>query len=110
MTHVLDDRVWTRAERDALPDDGHRYELVDGALVVTPSPKLPHQRAVLRLGAALLAACPSSCEVFVAPVDVTLAPDTVVQPDVLVVRREQALGTVLDGAPLLAVEILSPST
>ncbi|WP_156917124.1 hypothetical protein [Phycicoccus elongatus] len=44
MTLVLDQRRWTREERDALPDDGHRHELIDGALVVTPSRKPSHQR------------------------------------------------------------------
>lgn len=45
MTYVLDDRTWTREERDQIPDDGTRYELIDGALVVTPSSKLPHHFA-----------------------------------------------------------------
>ncbi len=41
--------AYTRAERDALPDDGRRHELIDGVLVVTPAPAWPHQRAVTRL-------------------------------------------------------------
>ncbi|MFN8572030.1 MAG: hypothetical protein U0132_08240 [Gemmatimonadaceae bacterium] len=38
--------VWTRDEVLALPEDGRRYELVDGALLVSPSPGYAHQRAV----------------------------------------------------------------
>lgn len=110
MTFVLDDRVWTREERDALPPDGSRHELLDGALIVTPSPGIPHQRMVLGLARLLLAACPQDLEVFVAPLDVTLASDTVLEPDLLVVRRSQATGATLDGVPLLAVEVASPST
>lgn len=110
MTFVLDDRVWTREERDALPPDGSRHELLDGALIVTPSPGVPHQRMVVRLAQLLLAACPADLEVFFAPLDVTLAQDTVLEPDLLVVRRSQAAGATLDGVPLLAIEVASPST
>ena len=110
VTYVLDDRVWTRAERDALPDDGSRYELVDGVLVVTPSPRVPHQAAVGGLHLALASACPAELRVFVAPLDVTVSDDTVLQPDLLVVTREQAEGETLHGVPLLAVEVLSAST
>ncbi|HPZ51197.1 Uma2 family endonuclease [Ornithinibacter sp.] len=110
MTFVLDDRVWTREERDSLPPDGSRHELLDGALVVTPSPGVPHQRMVMRLAQLLLANCPAELEVFFAPLDVTLAADTVLEPDLLVVRRSQATGATLDGVPLLAIEVASPST
>jgi Uma2 family endonuclease len=88
MTFVLDDRVWTREERDALPPDGSRHELLDGALIVTPSPGIPHQRMVVRtFPQLLLASCPADLEVFFGPLDVTLASDTVLVPDLLVVRQ-----------------------
>lgn len=92
------------------PDDGHRYELLDGSLLVTPSPLPLHQRAVVRLTMLLGGACPEDLEVFVAPFDVRLAENTVLQPDVLVVRRADLTEQRLDGIPLLAVEVLSPST
>lgn len=110
MTYVLDDRVWTREERDALPADGSRYELIDGALVVTPSPHWRHQDVVGELYVALRSACPADLLVYVAPMDVNLAVDSVLEPDLLVVRPEQRGRTHLEGAPLLAVEVLSPST
>lgn len=110
MSMVLEDRVWTREERDGLPDYGFRYELLDGKLVVTPSPRVPHQAMVMGLVIALAHACPPELKVFTAPLDVTLAEDTVLEPDVLVVRRSQASGATLEGVPLLAVEVLSPST
>lgn len=110
MTYVLDDRVWTREERDSLPPDGSRHELLDGTLIVTPSPGIPHQRMVFALGRVLDRACPSDLEVFNAPLDVTLASDTVLEPDLLVVHRAQATGATLDGVPMLAVEVASPST
>jgi hypothetical protein len=70
-----------------VPDDGHRYELVDGALVGTPAPARRHQRAVVSLIRRLTEVCPPELEVLVAPFDVALAEDTVLQPDVLVARR-----------------------
>jgi Uma2 family endonuclease len=100
----------TRADRDALPDDGCRHELLDGVLLVTPAPGNRHQHAVGELFFALRAACPPDLRVRTAPFDVTLAVDTVVQPDVLVTRRDDLVERGLDGVPLLVVEVLSPST
>ncbi len=91
-------------------DDGHRYELVDGALIVTPSPLFTHQRAVVRIYSALHEQAPADVEVFVAPLDVRIGDNTVLQPDVLVARAGQLSRRGVQEAPLLAVEVLSPST
>lgn len=104
-------RPLTRADLDRMPDDdGHRYELIDGALVVTPAPAWRHQRGVLRLARQLEDACHAGLQVFVAPLDVSLADDTVLQPDVLVARTADLGIRDLPAAPVLAVEVLSPST
>jgi Uma2 family endonuclease len=103
-------RRLTRADLDALPDDGWRHELVDGTLVMTPAPSPRHQTIVLELAMLLRNACPAELQVLVAPVDVVLAPDTVLQPDVIVARRSDLTERDLPAAPLLAVEVLSPST
>ncbi len=100
----------TRADLAAFPDDGWRYELLDGMLLVSPSPSLAHQRAALNLAVLLHGACPDELYVMVAPFDVTLADDTVFIPDLLVAPRADFTAKDLPGAPLLAVEILSPST
>ncbi len=99
------------ALRDAV-DDGHRYELIDGVLIVTPGPAFPHQRAVGNLHLLLRAACPDDLEVLLAPFDVVLPGDlaTVVQPDLLVARSSDFTYRNLPTAPVLAVEVLSPST
>lgn len=110
MTILPRSRALTRSDLAQVPDDGHRYELVDGALVVTPAPSVRHQRAVGRLFLLLHDACPDELEVFVAPLAVALADDTEVQPDVLVARRSDLTERDLPAAPLLAVEVLSPST
>lgn len=92
------------------PDDGLRYELLDGVLVVTPAPSPRHQEAAFSLGILLRAACPPESKVLLAPLDVDISDDTLLQPDVVVFRREQADRRQVNGAPLLAVEVLSPST
>lgn len=92
------------------PDDGHRYELIDGALIVTPSPGFHHQLVQARLFRALDRATPEGLVVLLAPFAVGLGIDTEVQPDLLVAPRSAFTAKDLPGAPLLAVEILSPST
>ncbi|MEJ7832186.1 MAG: Uma2 family endonuclease [Nocardioides sp.] len=103
-------RPLRRADLAALPDDGHRYELLDGSLIVTPSSSHPHQRVAFRVARLLDEACPEDVEIVMAPFDVALADDTVLQPDVLVVRLVDFTHRDLPTAPLLAIEVLSPST
>lgn len=101
---------FTRADLDTMPDDGRRYELIDGVLIVTPAPSREHQWAHSRLFALLASECPDELMVFAAPFDIELAEDTAMQPDLLVARRGDVLRTESPVIPLLTVEILSPST
>ena len=110
VTTLPRSRALTRADLEAMPDDGHRYELVDGTLVVTPAPAWRHQRAVLELAVRLRESCPEDLEVLIAPFAVALTEDTELQPDVLVARRSELTQRELPTAPRLAVEVLSPST
>jgi Uma2 family endonuclease len=103
-------RAFIRDDLDTMPDDGRRYELVDGALIVTPAPSRAHQRVSAALYDALRRAAPSDLLVLFAPVDVVLSDDSVLQPDLLVVREAEFRDESLPVRPLLAVEILSPST
>jgi Uma2 family endonuclease len=103
-------RPLVREDLDTMPDDGHRYELLDGMLIVTPAPRHLHQRAVTQLWRRLDDSAPADLEVLVAPFEVVLAIDTVLQPDVLVARREDFTDRDLPAVPVLAVEVLSPST
>lgn len=100
----------TREDLDRMPDDGNRYELIEGEIVVSAAPVPPHQIAATRLLVTLAAACPAHLEVLHAPVDVVLGEHTVVQPDVLVLDPAATDDRGLNGPPLLAVEVLSPST
>jgi Uma2 family endonuclease len=97
----------------AIPSDGKRYELLDGQVHVTPAPSPLHQRASKRLQRLLEAYFEESGrgEVFDAPIDVILTPHDVVQPDLVVVTApSQVSSRGIEGAPLLVVEVLSPTT
>jgi Uma2 family endonuclease len=103
-------RPFTRADLADMPDDGRRYELIDGVLIVTGAPGHLHQRAVGRTFRLLGDASPTEFEVLVAPFAVGLADDTEMQPDVLVARLADLTDKDLPAPPVLAVEVLSPST
>jgi len=95
------------------PDDGLRYEIIDGALYVTPSPRPRHQRISKRLQRQLEAYFEGRDlgEVFNAPVDVILDWHDVVVPDLVVVTLPaQVTERAIEGSPTLLVEVLSPST
>jgi len=98
----------------ALPDDGNRYEVVHGELLVTPSPRWWHQALVGRLHNALFTYLEREPvgHVVISPADISWTPDTLVQPDVFVVPLEEA--RTLDWRHartlLLVAEVLSPSS
>jgi Uma2 family endonuclease len=110
ITDARASRPFTRADLQDTPDDGRRYELIDGTLIVSPAPRITHQRVVGKLHLLLHEACPAGLLLLFAPTAVELAEDTELQPDLLVAPRDQFTEKELVGAPLLAVEVLSPST
>ena len=108
-------RHWTAGTVRALPDDGNRYELIDGELLVTPAPRGSHQRAVGELYYRLRLYLEQERvgEAVTSPADIELEPDTIVQPDIFVVPLSggKAWKEWLDIKDLLvACEVLSPST
>src|SRR5438094_61201 len=117
--HGVSGRRWTAREVRRLiaenPLASPRYELVDGELLVTPSPNYPHQRAVYLLIVALhsyLERNPVG-RVLTSPFDVELEPETVTQPDLFVIPPHEArrLLTEMPARELiLAAEVLSPSS
>jgi Uma2 family endonuclease len=98
----------TYADLQAIPDDRHRYELIDGSLIVTPAPSVAHQIAAFRV-AKLLDGIPGTLAL-PAPVDWLINDSNVVEPDVVLAEREAFTERALEGPPLLVVEVLSPST
>ena len=96
-------------------EDGNRYELIEGELILVAAPSPLHQRLLVWLTVAFVqkVAAPRLGEVFVAPLDVRLSDGSIVQPDLIVVLadRSSIVGEALiEGAPSLIVEILSPSS
>jgi Uma2 family endonuclease len=100
----------TYADIEALPYDGKRYELIDGELFVSASPSTAHQDAVINLLLLLLAACPPHLKVMVGPFDWLVDQRNVYVPDLIVARRRDFTARNLPRPPVLAVEVLSPST
>lgn len=93
-----------------------RYEVVDGELLVTPSPSAAHQRAITQLFALLLPYLERERVgvLITSPCDVELEPDVVTQPDMCVVPSPEWQRVMREGFPvrelMLAIEILSPSS
>lgn len=114
--HAEEHRV-SRASFEALRDaqrDGSRYELLAGEVLVTPSPSFLHQYAAGELFALLKARLSGDLVLLSAPFDVHLGTvdgaDTTLQPDLLIAPRTAFTEAALPVAPVLVVEILSPST
>jgi Uma2 family endonuclease len=99
--HAAEPGGYSPDDLDEAPDDGRRYELLDGVVVVSPSPGLPHQRAVVNLVMVLRPAEVGTTCTLVAPYGVPTGLKKKFEPDVLVLPdRESTL-------PVLAVEVLS---
>ncbi len=107
---LMASRMLTRADLDALPDDGLRHELIDGSFVMTPAPGMAHQDFTFALARALHAAAEgTNLKVMMAPYDVVIGPQ-VVEPDIVIAPRAAFTERDLQTAPLLVVEVRSPST
>ncbi len=102
-------RPFTVTDLDRMPDDGRRYELLDGTLIVSPRPTNPHQEVAMELAVRLRRACPGHLRVIPEPA-VQLSATTEFNPDIAVIQREQVYAAKCTVPPLLVVEIRSPST
>lgn len=92
------------------PDDGQRYEILDGVLLVSPAPVPRHQTVLFELAVLFRAACPADHRAFVAPVDWQPDGRTSLQPDILVVRKDLVGEKNIVQTPTIVAEVLSPST
>ncbi len=106
---------WTYDDYAALPEDGHRYEIVNGVLVMAPAPSPEHQEIVLEIASYLRTHVKLAGlgRVFPAPVDVDLGSKNVFQPDVVVVLNahlDRVAAKKIVGAPDLVVEVVSPGS
>ena len=108
-------RPLTAEDLQRVPDDGNRYEIIGGHLIVSPSPSYRHQQVSFQLSVVLggYIAVHGNAQAVAAPMDVYLSPNDVVQPDLLVVLNERAeiiKSRGITGAPDVVVEIISPSS
>ena len=106
---------WAYDDYAALPEDGRRYEIVNGVLIMAPAPSPGHQGIVGEIFAYLRihVKLAGLGRVFTGPLDVELGPKNVYQPDVVVVLNahlDRVAEKRIIGAPGLVVEIASPST
>ena len=104
----------TYADYVGIPEDGRRHEIIEGTHIVNPAPRPVHQSVVLRTSHELFRLETKGwAKVYIAPIDVQLTDHDVVQPDVIVIARQNAgiIGDAkIEGVPDLVVEVLSPST
>ena len=101
---------FTVDDLERMPDDGRRYELIDGMLIVSPAPAMPHQRVATVTALLLEEACPDDLVVFGTPVNVRFSLRSALEPDVVVARVEDSRGVRLEQTPLLVAEVLSPDS
>lgn len=107
--------LWDYDDYRSIPEDGQRYEIIEGELFVSPSPSLTHQTLSKRLQIWLIEQIEKRGlgTVFNAPADVIFSKLSVVQPDLIVIGTEQSNRIAtrgIEGAPDLLIEIASPST
>lgn len=113
---ALEHRYWTAADVRELPDDGNRYECIDGELLVTPAPRGRHQAALRDLFRILdpYVQRHGVGDFLWSPADIELEPGSLVQPDLFVARLLPGITRFRDWTDIagleLAVEVLSPST
>ena len=108
-------KIYTYDDCLELPDDGNRYEIINGELIMVPAPYTDHQtisyNLVLELGKFLERT--QTGRIFYAPCDVILSETNVVQPDILFISNERSAIITeknISAAPDLVIEIISPSS
>lgn len=112
MDEMAERTIVTYADLASFPDDNLRREIIDGELIVSPAPRLRHQRISGRLHLVFgnHIAAHGGGEIFYAPADVVFSDINVVEPDLLFVADDQlAILTEINiqGAPALVIEIVS---
>lgn len=108
------EKIWTYEDYCELPEDGNRYEVLQGRLYLAPAPSPFHQKLVLRISHWLYPLeLTGQGSIYLAPIDLVMQDATPIQPDLLFLASRE-LSKIeekcIRGAPTLVVEVLSPST
>ena len=112
----LAERHWTPEDVLALPEDGNRYECIDGALLVTPAPRALHQFVATEFYdlVAPFAKAQALGRLNWSPADIRIQARTLVQPDLFIALKTPDAAAIREwsdvGGLLLAVEVLSSTT
>jgi len=107
---------WTYEDYLKLPNDGNRYEVIEGVLYVAPAPNPMHQRRLFRLAKNLdsFVVERKLGEIFISPIDVLVPGGTPVQPDALFIANDNPTrideDRFMQGVTDLVIEVASPST
>lgn len=101
---------FTPEDREKMPEDGRRVELIDGALYVSPSAGRAHNDLLMSLFRQLDAVCPPEITIYNVPYDFRLPDGSELVPDITVARTEDLGDKRITRTPLLVVEVISPSS
>ena len=107
--------ILTYDDYAALPNDGKRYEIIEGDIFVSPAPRPKHQKAIgnLHIILGLYLQDHPIGDLYLAPIDLILSFTNIAQPDLLFLRNEKlhlVSDRSIEGPPDLIVEVLSPAT
>jgi len=114
-TYHVPKKVYSYQDYFELPDDGNKYEIIEGELIMSPAPYTIHQDVMLNIAVDLVNFVRKTKigKIYVAPTDVVISDINVVQPDILFITSEKLqiiTAKNIKGVPDLIIEIISPAT
>lgn len=112
-SYMVQRKKYTYQDYLNLPDDGKRYEVINGELIMTPAPNIFHQTVLINFVNELKNFLNKEKlgKMLCAPTDVKLSDGNVVQPDIIFISQDNSnivTENNVDGAPDLIIETLSP--
>jgi Uma2 family endonuclease len=114
-TYRVPKKVYTYQDYLELPDDGNKYEIIEGELIMSPAPYTIHQEVMLNIAVELVNFVRKTKigKIYIAPTDVVISDINVVQPDILFITNKKLqiiTAKNIKGVPDLIIEIISPAT
>lgn len=114
-SYITSKKKYTYQDYFNLPDDGPRYELINGELVMTPAPNTMHQNIIVKMIYEIERFLQQQKigKLFCAPTDVKFSDSNILQPDIFFISKERSgiiTEKMINGTPDVIIEILSPGT